>query len=596
MKLLNVTNEKLKVAIYIRVSSDEQVEKFGIPLQKEAILGMIKSRGENMVLAGDKYIYIDGGVSGTVDIYERPAFARLVEDVTLAPEGEKPFDAVAVYKIDRFARKLKILLEIIDFFEDHSVKFMSANEMLDTSTPFGRAMLSIIGVIAELERDTIVDRTNTGKAHAAKQGIVMGSNAPYGYEKDDNKKYKVLPEEAEVVVKIFEMFTYEFRSPDNIAKKLTESRTLSPAISAHKHKKSKREINKKNEIYFWLPETITRILRSDIYGGQIYTNKTKNGKKLDKKDWVLSPVIAPQIIDPVTFAKAQELLSQEVHQKKIAKDGHTYLLSGLLKCDCCHNVEKDKDGRVRWSGDRKEIEKNSGRFSYYYKCGRKNKSKSSTICPTLPLPAGEIDNYILNFSRKLLSNPRAVFNYQTKLKSNLVNEKSLKQKELDLVNMINATLPRKQRILEQHEAGLISSKEMKNKVSEINENNHRYQKELNEVKLLMGKNKISKDQIKALELFSEKYKKVLEKGFEDKNVQYIFVHELIEEIVIYSRDLNENDKKLPGRRSSNQKMPYKLHIKLKLPEDIMNDVDELVRGTKTSLVGDTGLEPVTFAV
>ena len=95
------------MALYIRVSTDDQVEKYGPELQKEALLSLIKSKGklsngkDMFVLAGDKHIYLDEGISGTIPATARPAFARLKEDILLADEDNKPFDLVAVYKDQR---------------------------------------------------------------------------------------------------------------------------------------------------------------------------------------------------------------------------------------------------------------------------------------------------------------------------------------------------------------------------------------------------------------------------------------------------------------------------------------------------------------
>ena len=74
-------------------------------------------------------------------------------------ETNRPFDAVIVYRIDRFARNLRVLLSVIDELSAYGVDFISANESIDTSTPFGKAMLGIIGVFAELERNSIQERT-----------------------------------------------------------------------------------------------------------------------------------------------------------------------------------------------------------------------------------------------------------------------------------------------------------------------------------------------------------------------------------------------------------------------------------------------------
>ena len=202
---MKVSSTTVRVALYIRVSTDEQVEKYGIPMQKDALLALLKSRGkladgsDCMTLAGEKFIYIDEGISGTISLEERPAFQKLKEDIILSG-GERPFDVVAVYKIDRFARKLKILLDVVDFFEEHKIDFISANEMIDTSTPFGKAMLNIIGVIAELDRDTIIMRMKGGLEQAQKSGKVMGPSAKFGYRKSITGGLDIFELEAKIVM------------------------------------------------------------------------------------------------------------------------------------------------------------------------------------------------------------------------------------------------------------------------------------------------------------------------------------------------------------------------------------------------------------
>jgi len=578
------TREPLKVAIYIRVSTEEQTEKYGIQLQKEALLSLVKSRPENMVLAGEQYIYIDDGVSGTIPLDERPAFAQLREDIFLAGD-EKPFDVVAVYKIDRFARKLKILLDVIDFFEENDIKFISANESIDTSTPFGKAMLGIIGVIAELERETIIKRTQDGREQAFEAGVALGAHVPYGFTKDEYKKYKVLHTEADMVRKVFDLFVNESRSSDYIAKTLTRDRIPSPQASAVINKKRKGEIRKRNEIYFWQPDAIRRILQDEIYIGRIYSNKFKGGKLLPRDQWKLSKAQAPNIIDVVTFEKAQRILSQSIHQRHVAKEGHIYLLSGLLKCDCCFDQEKDLLGRIRWSGERRELKKGSKQYTHYYKCARKNLSKTTKLCDSLPLPADEIEDYVINFSKKLLQNPLAVFNHQQKLKSRLNNLNHLRKKEEGLVDLFNALPARRERIREQHEIGLLKLPELKREYKKLEDIERSYNKELVEVRKQIAQTTLSREYLKSLELFSEKYGSTLEKTFGDRSALYTVLHELIEEIVVFSRDLEDGDPKVAGRRREQQKIPHKLHIKLKLPQEILSQLPNISSGYKISSGG-----------
>jgi site-specific DNA recombinase len=567
----------LRVALYVRISTDEQVEKYGIDLQKDSLMALIKSKPklENgdaaMIWAGDKHTYIDSGISGTIPLDERSAFAKLKEDIIYAPEGEKPFDVVAVYKIDRFARQLRILLDVIDFFEEKDIQFLSANESIDTSTPFGKAILGIIGIIAELERDTILKRTNDGCIQAFEAGVVMGRNAPYGYKKDEYKKYKILEEEAEVVKGIFHMFVNRGMSIDAIAKYLTQHLVLSPEASAFKHKKRKGEMRKKEAQHFWRGDRIRYFLSQEIYIGKIFMNRIKGKKVIPRDEWILSPTAAPSIIDMVTFDKAQRTLNQSKHSRKVAKDNHVYLLSGLLKCDCCYDEKRDKqEGRSGWHGERKLLK---GNHTHYYQCGRKNRSKTMTPCSAIPLPANAIELYVFDFIKDLIKSPQAVFNHQQQLKSNQNTIKHLRKKEQDILNLMDAIPHRKERLREQHEVKVIDTPYLKEAIDNLDKDRARHQEELNNIQRELAHTTLSRGYIESLEIFSEKYKDVLEENIKSRPFIFTVMHELIEEIVVYSRPVNEKDG-IAGRKKGAQQMPYRLHIKLKLPQDIINKFGE----------------------
>lgn len=234
-----------RLAYYIRVSTDDQADKFGIPAQREAVEAILRTKGRlrngqpAMVFAGDNYVYIDDGISGTSKLNERPGFAKLKEDYLNAPDGHKPFDTVAVFKIDRFARKLRILMDVVDFFEENGIEFISATESIDTSTAFGRAMLGIMGVIAELERENILLRTSLGRDQANQLGVSMGANAKYGYQKDKDGLLIIFEEEAQIVRKIFDWFIVGGLTPQKIADVLIEQQVLSPDASAVHYGKRK---------------------------------------------------------------------------------------------------------------------------------------------------------------------------------------------------------------------------------------------------------------------------------------------------------------------------------------------------------------------
>ena len=106
--------------------------------------------------------YIDGGFSGGTD--DRPALKRLIID---ANRGR--FDIIAVCKLDRFFRNLRLLLNYLHNFEQLDIKFISAQEGLDTSTPYGRFAVQIMGVIAEFERGRIGERVKDSRKYLVDQ-------------------------------------------------------------------------------------------------------------------------------------------------------------------------------------------------------------------------------------------------------------------------------------------------------------------------------------------------------------------------------------------------------------------------------------------
>ena len=402
----NLQEVQLRVAIYLRVSTEDQVEKYGLKAQRSAIEGAIKSKGTledgvtpSMVLAGEAYEYVDGDVGGRTELDQRPEFRRLKEDILKSPQGSKPFDVVAVFKIDRFARKLRILMDVIKFFEEYKIEFVSATESIDTSTPFGRAMLGIMGVIAELELENILERTQKGREQAIKEGVFMGTHPPYGYQKDKERHLLLLDKEAVVVKRIFHLFNVEKKTPQRIADILTADEILSPDASAVKYKKRKGVSRKINDPYFWRAERIRDILSDEIYIGVRFYNKSKNRKRLPRSEWKPVERTHKEIILKYIFELAQQQLKAISDRKTLTKrqeDNHIYPLSGLLKCDFCKSLNTpEKPEMMSWTGGKKEIGKKSGHYSYYYFCNRKNRKKFTTICPVVPIPAEPLEQYVI---------------------------------------------------------------------------------------------------------------------------------------------------------------------------------------------------------
>lgn len=111
--------------------------------------------------------FVDHGVSGARD--HRPELDRLMTGAR-----QRAFDVVLVYRFDRFARGVRHLVGALDEFEALGIEFVSYSESLDTSTPMGRAMFSIIGALAELERNIVLERSIEGQRRARARGTHIG--------------------------------------------------------------------------------------------------------------------------------------------------------------------------------------------------------------------------------------------------------------------------------------------------------------------------------------------------------------------------------------------------------------------------------------
>ena len=154
-----MTERPLRAALYARVSTTGNGQDVGLQLDELRLVAM--QRGWKPVE------YVDDGVSGAKD--SRPALDRMMAD---ARAGK--LDLVAVWRFDRFARSTKHLLVALDELRCLGVDFLSLREQVDTSTPMGRAVFTIIAAISELERETTRERVIAGVRRRRRQGSTVG--------------------------------------------------------------------------------------------------------------------------------------------------------------------------------------------------------------------------------------------------------------------------------------------------------------------------------------------------------------------------------------------------------------------------------------
>jgi DNA invertase Pin-like site-specific DNA recombinase len=150
----------MRAAIYARVSTTNHGQD--VTLQTRELQQFAQARGWD--IAGE---YVDAGVSGTKD--SRPELNRLIADA-----HKRRFDVVCVWRFDRFARSVSHLLRALETFKALGIDFVSYSEQMDTSTPAGKMVFTVLGAVAELERSLIVERVRAGLRNARAKGKRLG--------------------------------------------------------------------------------------------------------------------------------------------------------------------------------------------------------------------------------------------------------------------------------------------------------------------------------------------------------------------------------------------------------------------------------------
>jgi DNA invertase Pin-like site-specific DNA recombinase len=150
----------LRVAVYARVSTLGKGQDPALQLRE---IAEYCARRNWTVIAE----YVDAGISGAKE--KRPELDRLLADA-----HRRKFDAVIVWKFDRFARSVSHLLRALETFNALGVAFVSLSESLDTSTPAGRMVFTVLGAVAELERSLIAERVRAGLRNARAKGKQLG--------------------------------------------------------------------------------------------------------------------------------------------------------------------------------------------------------------------------------------------------------------------------------------------------------------------------------------------------------------------------------------------------------------------------------------
>ena len=349
-----------QAAIYCRLSQDDGSlgESGSIQTQKAILTQYCQEHHMEIVDC-----YCDDGWSGTN--FDRPAFQRMIGDIEAGR-----VNTVIVKDLSRFGREYAQMgLYIEHYFEEKGVRFLSLAENIDSSQGLNNLVLPFTNVINSLYARQASEKTKAAHRARAKNGMFLGSRAPYGYQKDPNDRHHLIvdPEAAEVVKEIFRMFA-DGIGYVRMTKILRERNILNPQAY----------FNQNNPDYYkhsdywrkpfdWHATSVRAILNNPVYLGKLTFGKTKTKGFFDKRR------VATEESDWIVVEHTHEpLVSQElwdtVHQMMKARrrensSGHVQPFAGLVKCAGCGsslNASYDKK-KGKYTGFSCWVYKNYGK-------------------------------------------------------------------------------------------------------------------------------------------------------------------------------------------------------------------------------------------
>jgi site-specific DNA recombinase len=333
----------MRVATYTRISTDEAHQPYSLEAQATRLQSYIDSQPDWELVK----TFTDQKSGATTD---RPGLQRAIGEAKA-----KRFDLLLVYRVDRFARSVRGLAHLLEELDKAGVAFRSATEPFDTTTPAGRMMVQMLGVFAEFERATIVDRIVAGLERKAARGEWPVGSAPFGYVRGDDGNLVVQEDQAALIPLIFDLYV----------KRRLGGHGVADWLNANGHRNSAGRL--------WTYTNVIRILRNRVYIGEVnWRDQWHQGKH-------------PSLVAKDVFDAAQAIRSERAYNsRRLGANSSPYLLSGLVVCANCgaHLMGGVANGRA-------------GYQYRYYTCGTKVRY-GSKVCGTDRIPSEELDRQVVD--------------------------------------------------------------------------------------------------------------------------------------------------------------------------------------------------------
>ncbi|MUG45472.1 recombinase family protein [Paenibacillus woosongensis] len=534
-------NKVEDVAVYPRVSSDDQQERETIQSQIEFAIKYCDLHGLNIV-----DWYKDDGVTGTIPLADRPEGQRLLED---AKAGK--FKTVLIYNMKRLGRKARITLDAIYQLEEYGVTIKSMTEPFDTSTPMGRFVITLLAGQAEFDRDTLVETLWHGANRHARLGKWLGGIVPYGYRVDAEGFLEVnedpLPgnedlSEAGVVRLVYHLIADQKMTTIQVADYLN-ALNIPPSYVVNKRKVKDRGKRKVNTAGIWYPGRVGSIIKNSTYKGiHDYGKRSKKDREIIRRE-------VPAIVSETVWDVAQETL-RENQLEGVRNATRKYLLRGIIKCGCCGRTyvgtsystgSKSSDG--------------SRPMKAFYVCTGKSayKGPSHEKCRSKNIPGEWIEEMVWAECVNFILNPGDAIK---ELQEGMNVKRSLRNEYFHEIDLVVKSLEDKenerQSILSLYRQKMITAADVEKQLQEIMEESMNLEKRIKQLNALLNADELVTVQFRNAEKLLLDFRSKIDKDPSYETKRQI-VKTLVNKITVYTIQPPDGS---PQKRKAEVKVQY----------------------------------------
>ena len=454
-------NQETRVASYARVSSQKQADEATIESQRQAVLNRIQ---RDQFELPKELEFCDDGFSGSQLL--RPALEQLRDQINLGL-----VDRLYVLSPDRLARNFAHQAILLDEFEKRQCKVIFLSQEGLPASPEANLLIQMQGMIAEYEREKILERTRRGRRHAATAGKVsVFGGAPFGYryigkqEGGGEASWEIDPQNSEVVKLIFDLVGNERQTLGAVCRELQRRRIRTPSGKQR-----------------WARATVTGILQNPAYYGQAKFGRErltarKPGRRAKRGDPAIPrrakvtvatkpedqiTISVPAIIAEPLFNEVAKVMDENRKRQRARKKGSSYLLSGMLLCAQC-----DSAYCSRTQGGRQ-----------YYRClgtdrHRLSKAGSDSIklCNNPSVKGLELEAQVWAELCKVLSQPERLVDELQRQREASPEAESKVDKQRQRVRQLRDRLDR---LIDAYESGMLLKSEFQTRVGPLRQQHDR---------------------------------------------------------------------------------------------------------------------------